>query len=419
MSPASRTEMSSTKSKLDAPPSVDRSQLYKLPIDARPPHMRWLPALLFACIYNFGCISIVAFQLLVWPLQLFEPTRKWHYELIDWTKESFALLCMCVIQWFAPVKIVMTADEGIDLDSLVTTDAKGQLVEFKLPQKFICIANHQNPRANGKQCYMDWMYLWCTLSFAHAHAHIYIILMDRFKWIPVVGWGMQFYRFMFIKRSWIADRIYLGKNLLKLGQWAMKASEPFVLLIYPEGTLVSDSTRALSRKYSEKTGIPDMTNMLLPRSTGLLFCLRTLSPSIPDLGLVDFTVGYAGIPAAGYGQDYYTLRSVFFNGISPPTLHLHLRVWQAKDLPLGDMSDSATRGAEATQEEKDVFDKWLLDRWREKDRLMDEFYKNGEFPTFKGRYEWPMQVKNAAEVAQAFVYFIPVIVGWLVYRTFW
>ncbi|EJT99919.1 acyltransferase-domain-containing protein [Dacryopinax primogenitus] len=317
---------------------------------------------------------------------------------------------MCVIQWFAPVELVITADEGMNLDAICVRNDKGEVVELRLPQKFVCIANHQ--------CYLDWMYLWCALYFAHAHQHIYIILMDRFKWIPVLGWGMQFYRFIFITRSWAADRVYLARKLLELGKHAIKAAQPFVLLIYPEGTLVSDETRAKSRQYSEKAGIADMVNMLLPRSTGLLFSLRTLAPSIPNLAVVDFTVGYAGIPPAGYGQDFYTLRSVFFNGISPPTLHLHIRMWQAKDLPLGDMSDSATRGAEASQEEKDMFDRWLLDRWREKDRWMDGFYKTGEFSNSQGRYTRTLEVKNPWAIAQAFSYGVPVITGWLLYRTF-
>lgn len=45
---------------------------------------------------------------------------------------------------------------------------------------------------------------------------------------------------------------------------------------------------------------PDMKNQLLPRSTGLLFSIRTLQQHIPDLALYDLTVGYPGMPAAAY-----------------------------------------------------------------------------------------------------------------------
>ena len=38
-----------------------------------------------------------------------------------------------------------------------------------------------------------------------------------------------------------------------------------------------------------------MRHTLLPRSTGLLYCLRSLSPQIPGLHLLDVTIAYDGI----------------------------------------------------------------------------------------------------------------------------
>lgn len=70
-------------------------------------------------------------------------------------------------------------------------------------------------------------------------------------------------------------------------------------LLVPEGTLVSPQTRLLSAKYAAKMGFPDCNHTLLPRSTGLLFCLRTLLPRIPTLKLLDLTIAYPGIPDGG------------------------------------------------------------------------------------------------------------------------
>ena len=47
---------------------------------------------------------------------------------------------------------------------------------------------------------------------------------------------------------------------------------------------------------------PDRKNLLLPRSTGLLYCLRSLASTTPDLTLYDVAIGYAGVPSAGYAQ---------------------------------------------------------------------------------------------------------------------
>ena len=66
-------------------------------------------------------------------------------------------------------------------------------------------------------------------------------------------------------------------------------------------------------------------NLLLPRSTGLLFALRSLAPQLSDFWLVDATMAYPGVPRGPVGQDYYTLRSIFMQGQPPPKVHLHLR----------------------------------------------------------------------------------------------
>lgn len=50
-------------------------------------------------------------------------------------------------------------------------------------------------------------------------------------------------------------------------------------------------------------GKDDFVTTLHPRSTGLLFCLRTLLPQVPDLQLLDVTIGYPGVPLGKYPQD--------------------------------------------------------------------------------------------------------------------
>lgn len=122
---------------------------------------------------------------------------------------------------------------------------------------------------------------------------------------------MIFFRFIFLSRSWSRDQGTLGRHLRFMAKGAntkRSTASKLLLLIFPEGTLVSKLTRPASRAFAEKQGFPDCRNLLLPRSTGILFCLRELIAQTPDLKLVDFTIGYPGIPPAGYGQSYYTLR---------------------------------------------------------------------------------------------------------------
>ncbi|RYD46746.1 MAG: lysophospholipid acyltransferase family protein [Verrucomicrobiaceae bacterium] len=65
------------------------------------------------------------------------------------------------------------------------------------------------------------------------------------------------------------------------------------LLIFPEGTNLSGVTRQKSAQWAEKTGVKDMKHQLLPRTTGLQFCLSELRQTTN--WLYDCTIAYEGI----------------------------------------------------------------------------------------------------------------------------
>jgi len=66
---------------------------------------------------------------------------------------------------------------------------------------------------------------------------------------------MQFFEFIFLARSWAADRVQLASHLASLGKKARKENKPFCFLLYPEGTLVSRDTRLVSKRFADKMGI--------------------------------------------------------------------------------------------------------------------------------------------------------------------
>lgn len=122
------------------------------------------------------------------------------------------------------------------------------------------------------------------------HGRIYIVLKESLKKIPILGWGMQFCQFIFLKRNWEKDKPRLSQHLQKFN----KASDPMWLMMFPEGTNLADSTRANSAKWADKNNIDDMQHLLLPRSTGLQFCLQELRKTV---GYVyDCTIAYEGVP---------------------------------------------------------------------------------------------------------------------------
>lgn len=67
-----------------------------------------------------------------------------------------------------------------------------------------------------------------------------------------------------------------------------------------------------------------------------------------------------------YPDRYFTLRSTYLQGRPPKSVNMYWRRWAVADIPLNDSK---------------AFETWLLERWREKDALLDHFFETGRFPT--------------------------------------
>jgi acyltransferase-like protein len=130
----------------------------------------------------------------------------------------------------------------------------------------------------------------------------------------------------------------------------------------------------------------------------------------------------------GYGQSYYTLRSIFFDGIPPPAIHMHIRRFDvAADVPIGKVPSSMSRtpldglprgqtlGVDVPEDERQTFDVWLRDRWIEKDKLMQRFHDTGSFSPTLDKYpeiDVPLQLKRKQEVFGLFFFLVPALVGY-------
>ncbi|KAJ7102195.1 acyltransferase-domain-containing protein [Mycena belliarum] len=405
---------------------------YTLPISQRSKSLTWTRTLLAtaaAIVFATACLTINATQIgFLLPLRLlpFQWARQIYTDCIRFTKRAFGCLLILMCQWFAPTSLVISFErEGKgrftpeQIERIVRKDQDGRVVSLDLPSKFVLIANHQ--------VYADWWYAWCFTYFIGAngvHDSVFITLKKSLQWLPVLGWAMRFYNFIFLARSWVSDRVQLSTHLSALGKAAEQEDSPLVFFLYPEGTVVSKDTRPISKKFADKTGIDDMTNVLLPRSTGLHYSLRSLGPRIPDLKLLDITTVYPGIPPMGYGQSYYTLRSIFLHGIPPPTIHMHLRMFDvATNVPIGDLSktnaavnprSSSAVEVEIPEKEKASFDVWLRELWHEKDMSMTKWFNGASFgePSF----EIPLRLRNKTDMCNGLGFFLPTIVGYVCSR---
>jgi len=315
----------------------------------------------FAVYFLGSCLFIHGTQILGLPLYVLN--KDWFYAWMAMTKQHFGLLIATMTKWWSPTIVRVSGDKSVA--GLIRRTAAG-LVSLDFGERGVFIANHQ--------LYTDWLYMWWAAYTNNPamHGHIYIILKESLKWVPIVGPAMQLYGFVFMARKWASDQERMRYRLQKLksrqsaplpGQRGPAQLDPMWLLIFPEGTNLTANTRRESQAFSKKSGIPDMAYQVLPRVTGLQFCLQELGDSVEYV--YDCTIGYGGIPEGGYGSSIFTLRTTYFQGLPPTSVNMHWRRFRIKDIPIDD--------------HQKMYD-WLLERWREKDALLEVFDKTGRFP---------------------------------------
>ena len=265
-----------------------------------------------------------------------------------YTKECFAILITCLTQWWAPTKVRVSGDSSM-IGQLI--QRKDGSLQCNFADRMVLMANHQ--------LYTDWLYLWWIAYTNNMHGFVYIILKESLRSIPIIGWSAQFYNFIFLARNWEEDQRRFKKALARINS----ATQPMWLIIFPEGTNLSATTREKSKAWAAKNNLQDMKHQLLPRSTGLRFCLNELKDSTE--WLYDCTIAYEGVPSGQFGQDIFTLRSTFFEGRPPKSVNMHWRRFHISDIPIQNTK---------------AFEVWLRNRWREKDYMLEYFQKHSRFP---------------------------------------
>ena len=256
-------------------------------------------------------------------------------------------------QCWAPTVVRVSGHKSIRGELLQTVE--GNLFS-NFPERLILIANHQ--------IYTDWLYLWWIGYTNGMHGRIYVVLKESLRRIPIIGWGMQFSQFIFLKRNWEKDKDRLAAHLQKLNANTLA---PMWLMLFPEGTNLHPVTRKSSKKWADKNKIPDMQHQLLPRSKGLQFCIQQLRKTVPYV--YDCTIAYEGVPTGQYASEIFTIQAAYFGGKPPKSVNMYWRRFDVWSIPVD--NDKA-------------FDNWLRARWIEKDQLLDHYQRTGRFPADTG-----------------------------------
>ena len=109
---------------------------------------------------------------------------------------------------------------------------------------------------------------------------------------------------------------------------------------------------------------------------------------------------------------------------------MHIRKFDVNhDVPIGNVSASnpdviphgppaETVEVDIPEPEREAFELWLRDLWREKDKLVNRFLESGHLSAAAEGGEGPaclvvpVRLKHSYEVLDAFCFFVPAVAGW-------
>uniref|UniRef100_A0A5F8H5V7 Lysocardiolipin acyltransferase 1 n=1 Tax=Monodelphis domestica TaxID=13616 RepID=A0A5F8H5V7_MONDO len=191
-----------------------------------------------------------------------------------------------------------------------------------------------------------------------------VIIMNhrtRMDWIlksvPGFGWAMQAAAYIFIHRKWKDDKSHF-ENMLN---YFCDIQEPLQLLIFPEGTDLTENSKAKSNEFAEKNGLEKYEYVLHPRTTGFTFVVECLREGKNLDAIHDITVAYPhNIPQT---------EKHLLSGNFPKEIHFHINRYPVESLP-------------ETKEELQV---WCHKRWQEKEDRLRMFYEGPKNFYFTGK----------------------------------
>lgn len=175
----------------------------------------------------------------------------------------------------------------------------------------------------------------------------------------ITGWIMQMNGFLYITRRWKEDRGRLSRAL----DYLIALDSRTQLLIFPEGTDLTKSSREKSDRYALQHHLPHYTYTLHPKTTGFAYLVQHFQRANYLDAVYDLTIAY---------PDYIPQSEIdLIMGRFPREVHFHIRRISSADIPAHD--DSTLR-------------RWLEDRWSDKEMILKRFYERKAFPT----QIWPM-----------------------------
>ncbi|XP_063924992.1 lysocardiolipin acyltransferase 1-like [Zophobas morio] len=257
----------------------------------------------------------------------------------------------------------------------------------------VILANETSLIVMNHRTRTDWNFLWptmyhCVYGKSRFRHPTKFVLKDIIRHIPGPGWVMQMACFVYIKRCWLLDKITLQKAVDYFADLSYKYS----LLVFPEGTDFTKSTKSKSDSYARKHGIQTYDYVLHPRTTGFVFLTQQMLSRQAVDAVYDVTLVYPDVVPQN--------EAILLKGDFPKQIKVHLVRYPSAVLP------------RTEQGLRDFLEK----RWLDKERTLREYHMTGQF--LHGRI---LKTENRFELLFALVFWtlLPVIVTYIFWVVPW
>ncbi|CAG7666138.1 unnamed protein product, partial [Allacma fusca] len=198
---------------------------------------------------------------------------------------------------------------------------------------------------------IDWLMGWVICDRCQILGNAKVYLKKILQYAPVLGWSWKMQESVFLERNWEKDQMILGRQLTKFTEYP----DPYWITLFPEGTRFSEEKHRISMEVARSKGIPELKHLLLPRTRGFIASIPPLRKAIP--AVYDVVVAFN---PNKIGNDPTIVN--LLNG-RPVTSKLLLR-----RIPMSEIPEDETEAGE-----------WLHEQYRQKDKLLDNFFRTGEF----------------------------------------
>jgi len=269
----------------------------------------------FGTLLPFNLIQLFSLVLLPFSRRAFRAVNRW-------CADSWSGLCVTSAELAYGVRVIITGDD------------------VPMREDALLIANHQQMPD------IPAIMKFCKTKDRLGDMKYFV--KKQLKWVPGMGWGMQFLDCLFIDRDWASDHEQIRKTFDRL----VSGKVPVHLVSFVEGTRLTLPKLEAAQAYAQKNGLSVPRHTLVPRSKGFSASVEGLRSHIT--AICDLTIAYEeGIPTLWQ----------YIKGLVK-RIHVHVRRFPIEDVPTS----------------ADDLRLWLLSRWDEKNDLLDHYYANGAFP---------------------------------------